>query len=273
MRRDPTQFRKRFAAYKQGKMPYNAGKPIADEEYYDILERDGLESGSWTGEYEDAFIPAKWQMGLPNYQKGKRPTAKQIAGHAWATENPTRRGLNANGTWRQYPDPAGAGLMNVGPGALVNNAAAKKAKVVGVVPDKKSYTTAEVEQPWINNYNEGWPKIADSYDKKYGTATYPHPSDTINVKTQLLAVSTRGKNGSLRQTEWPAFYQAMADGDLATQLVESRTMFGEDGNKKYDNDRVRREAEALWPGMFNVSWDKNDPKKKTLVVPRKTVLK
>lgn len=208
-----------------------------------------------------------YEAGLPTYKDGRDVTNQQIIDHAWAVENPTRRGLNPDGTWSQYPDPAGGGLMNVGAGSLVDNEAARKAGRIGVVPDKKFYTTKEVNEPWIKNYQEGWPNIAKSYDEKYGTRAYPHPSDTINPQTRLLAVSTRGKTGKLKQTKWPAFYQAIADGDIAKQLIESRTKFGENEDQ-FDNDRIRREAEALWPGRFSVTWDEKNPKKKAIVTPK-----
>lgn len=196
----------------------------------------------------------------------KRPSKRQIADHAWATENPTRRGLQPNGMWAQYPDPAGVGKMDAGPGSLVRNSASPD----GVLEDKKYYTTAEVEQPWIDNYNNGWKAISQAYDQLYGNSVTPHPSDTINALTQLLAVSTRGKFGTLHPADWPSFYKAMSTGDIAEQLAQSRTKFKDDkGNWKYDNDRVRREAEALWPGRFDVTWDKDNPQKKTIVKPRK----
>lgn len=196
----------------------------------------------------------------------RRPTNRQIADHAWATENPTRRGQQPNGMWGQYPDPAGVGKMDAGPGSLVRNSASPD----GVLPDKRLYTTAEVEQPWIDNYNTGWKNIAAAYDQKYGSAAMPHPSDTINALTQLLAVSTRGKYGSLSPVDWPSFYNAMSTGNIAEQLAQSRTKFKDAaGNWKYDNDRVRREAEALWPGRFDVTWDKANPQKKTIVKPKK----
>ena len=46
MRWDPTEFRKRFAAYKQGKQPYQAGRPITDDEYFDTMEKVAIENNA-----------------------------------------------------------------------------------------------------------------------------------------------------------------------------------------------------------------------------------
>lgn len=47
MRRwDPTEFRNRFEAYKQGKKPYQAGRPITDDEYFDTMEKVAIENNA-----------------------------------------------------------------------------------------------------------------------------------------------------------------------------------------------------------------------------------
>jgi hypothetical protein len=54
---------------------------------------------------------------------------------------------------------------------------------------------------------------------------------------------------------WPSFYKALAEGNWAEALKQSRsTYIDSKGVKHYDNDRVMRRAETLFPNMFNVTF-------------------
>ena len=44
--KDPTAFRQRVAAYRQGKQPYQAGRPITDDEYFDTMEKVAIENNA-----------------------------------------------------------------------------------------------------------------------------------------------------------------------------------------------------------------------------------
>lgn len=57
MMKDPTEFRQRFADWKAGKKVHYAGKPITDNEYYDIMERVAKENWEkWGDSSEDAAL-------------------------------------------------------------------------------------------------------------------------------------------------------------------------------------------------------------------------
>ena len=72
MRRDPTEFRKRFAAWKNGKKPYHAGK-ISDQQYYETMERVAeLNNAEWNRlRREEGGRELSSGRMLPRYKKGK----------------------------------------------------------------------------------------------------------------------------------------------------------------------------------------------------------
>lgn len=51
MRKDPTEFRKRFAMYQDGKNPYKDGRPLTDNEYYGIMEQVALANNAEWNKY------------------------------------------------------------------------------------------------------------------------------------------------------------------------------------------------------------------------------
>lgn len=178
---------------------------------------------------------------------GKIPTREEIIKAAWDNENPNRKGKNKDGTYSQYPDPNGKG-MDVGPGLLVGKG----------IKDQKTYTQKEVEDAAYKFGASGLKAIGDEYNAKYGSKAMPSPWDTVSAAPKMLMLDTRYQNGNLPQSKWPSLYQAVADGNWGEAIKQSRSTFTDKKNvKHYDNDRVRRRAETLFPGMFDVTYIKD----------------
>ena len=66
MRRDPTEFRKRFAAYKDGKLPYSAGR-INDEVVYKDIMKDVARENYQTWGYDSPEDAWQDQVNNPTY--------------------------------------------------------------------------------------------------------------------------------------------------------------------------------------------------------------
>lgn len=194
------------------------------------------------------------------YGKGGKksiPSKVQIVRSVWDNENPFNKGLLKNGMYEQYDDPNGEG-RDVGPGLLV-----------GVtIPDKKLYTRQELDDAAYAFGMEGLASIGKAYNEKYGTENFPTPFDTVSVAPKLLLLDTRYQNGRLPIANWPSLYQSIADGNWAEALKNSRSTYIKDGVKHYDNDRVRRRAESIFPGMFDVIFTP-DSKEFPKVISRK----
>ena len=199
------------------------------------------------------FSFSKQPLPAVRYANGGKkiiPSKTQIVQAAWANENPTNRGFQRNGLWGQYDDPKGNGLKNAGPGLLVG----------ATIPNKKEYTKQELDNAAYTFGLEGLASIGDSYNEKYGTKAFPTPFDTVSVAPKLLMLDTRYQNGRLPIGSWPALYQAVADGNWAEAIKQSRSTYvTDDGVKHYDNDRVRRRAESIFPEMFDVSFIADSP--------------
>ena len=176
-----------------------------------------------------------------NGGKKLMPSKAQIVRSAWDNENPFNKGLLKNGMYEQYDDPNGEG-RDVGPGLLVG----------ATIPDKKLYTRQELDDAAYVFGMEGLASIGKAYNEKYGTEKFPTPFDTVSVAPKLLLLDTRYQNGRLPIANWPALYQSVADGNWAEALKNSRSTYIKDGVKHYDNDRVRRRAESIFPRMFDV---------------------
>lgn len=185
-----------------------------------------------------------------------RPTRQQIVSLAWNNENPNNVGLQSDGTYVQYPDPNGKD-KDVGPGLLVGTA----------IADKPRYTRKELNDATYKYGLQSLKNIGDAYNAKYGTDAFPNPFDTVSVEPQLLLMDTRYQNGSLPIDKWPNLYDAVARGDWASALRESRSTYKNGNTTHYDNDRVRRRADEIFPGMFDVTVEKDSPKE-PVVTPR-----
>lgn len=180
-------------------------------------------------------------LNIPNVNK--TPTKEAIVGAAWQNENPNNVGYK-NGLYYPYKDPNGRG-MNVGPGLLVGVA----------IPEKESYTKEELDEAAYTYGLNSLNAIGQAFNEKYGTTELATPFDTVSIAPKLLALDTRYQNGSLPVSGWPSFYKALAEGNWAEALKQSRSTYTDaKGVKHYDNDRVRRRAEALFPNMFNVTF-------------------
>ena len=194
------------------------------------------------------------------YDKGGKkstPSKAQIVRSAWDNENPFNKGLLKNGMYEQYDDPNVEG-RDVGPGLLVG----------ATIPDKKLYTRQELDDAAYAFGMEGLASIGKAYNEKYGTEKFPTPFDTVSVAPKLLLLDTRYQNGRLPIENWPSLYQSIADGNWAEALKNSRSTYIKDGVKHYDNDRVRRRAESIFPGMFDVIFTP-DSKEFPKVISRK----
>lgn len=191
---------------------------------------------------------------IPNVNK--TPSKEAIVSAAWQNENPNNVGYK-NGLYYSYKDPNDRG-MNVGPGLLVGVA----------IPEKESYTKEELDAAAYTYGLNSLNAIGQAFNEKYGTTELATPFDTVSIAPKLLALDTRYQNGSLPVSGWPSFYQALAEGNWAEALKQSRsTYIDAKGVKHYDNDRVRRRAEALFPNMFNVTF-KPDSKELPVVTKK-----
>lgn len=186
----------------------------------------------------------------------KTPSKEQIVNIAWEIENPTRKGLRSDGRYDPYPDPNGEG-NDVGAGLFIGR---------GIKYQKEPYTLEQINDAAYDFGLKGLEAIGDEYNKVYGNANMPNPWDTVSVKPKLLLLDTRYQNGSLPQEKWPSLYNAVARGDWAEALRQSRSKFDKNGVTYYDNDRVRRRAQEIFPGMFDVSYIKNS-KKLPIIAP------
>lgn len=173
---------------------------------------------------------------------------EQIVNLAWQAENPSNKGLNSNGTYSKYPDPSGKKdskgnpLYDVGPGILVGTS----------ISEKPFYTKAELDEGAYNYGLKGLSKIEKSYNEVYGNGEF----DKVDPSLKLIMLDTRYRAGALPQAKYPNLYQAVHDRDTIKALQESRTTFIDRNNRKVpDNDRVRRLAEHLYPGMFDITFD------------------
>lgn len=185
------------------------------------------------------------------------PTKQQIVNAAWANENPTNRGYK-NGKYTPYPDPNGRG-QDVGPGLLIGKG----------IQNKTSYTKDELDNTAYAIGQKALQNIGDAYNKRYGSKNYPTPFDTVSVAPKLLMLDTRYQNGTLPIDKWPSLYQAVADGDWGEAIKQSRSTYKDKAGKvHYDNDRVRRRAETIFPNMFDVNFIK-DSKTAPVVTPKK----
>ena len=192
-----------------------------------------------------------------NGGKKSMPSKVQIVKSAWDNENPFNKGLLKNGMYEQYDDPNGEG-RDAGPGLLVG----------ATIPDKKLYTRQELDDAAYAFGMEGLTSIGKAYNEKYGTEKFPTPFDTVSVAPKLLLLDTRYQNGRLPIANWPSLYQSIADGNWAEALKNSRSTYIKDGVKHYDNDRIRRRAESIFPGMFDVIFTP-DSKEFPKVISRK----
>ncbi len=178
----------------------------------------------------------------------KTPTREEIINAAWRAENPINQGLQKDGTYETYPDPNGEDL-NAGAGLLV-----------GVtIPKKKIYTKKELDDSAYQYGLRSLKAIGDAYNRVKGNSNMRTPWDTVSVSPKLLMLDTRYQNGNLNPNKWPNLYQAIADGDYAKALRESRSTYKKEGVIHYDNDRVRRRAEIFFPNQFEVTFKKDSP--------------
>ena len=157
MRRDPTEFRKRFAAYKNGKLPYKGGRPSAisevDKSDADFAERLRSNWRQETWDWEGSGKAVTHKIGsadnivYPNVQTTK-------GGGLIDFTNPI---------WKGVVDPLNRAIIN------------------------KDYVPMKTEQDaiWFGpNYKKYYPKFKDGKLPKYGDGT---PEDEIEeiIKKQL----------------------------------------------------------------------------------------
>ena len=188
-------------------------------------------------------------MGKPD-KTNKRsiisPTDAQIINGIWANENPSNRGYNSTtGMYTSFPDPNGKDKL-IGPGLKV-----------GSTVEDRPYTRKELDAIALRYGRKSLQTIGDEYNSVYGTSEFPTPWDTVSVAPKLLMQDVRTRTGKLPQKKWPNLYKAVSEGNQIRMLQESRTKFKRDGIEYPDNDRVRRSAETFFPGMFDVSYEKD----------------
>lgn len=184
----------------------------------------------------------------------KSITDKQITTALWRTENPNNIGYNAKtGKYTKFRDPNGTDWL-IGPGL----------KIGSTIKDGE-YTKEELNSIAAVHTRKSLASIGKSFNEKYGTTQTPTPWDTVSLAPKLLMNDARYRAGTLPQSSWPSLYDAVANGDWGRALTESRTKFQRNGTWYPDNDRVRRNAEAYFPGAFDVNYVKGswDPVKVT----------
>lgn len=160
---------------------------------------------------------------------------KLVLDALWAMENPYEQGLNRDGTYSPYGDPNGAD-QDVGPGILLSN-----------LPSKEKYTKQELEDYAYSKILEGRNKIRESFDAKYGEGEY----DKLDETRKYILDDVRYRRGNVSQSKWPNLYQAIRDNDTINILTNARTKFKNEKGEVigWDNDRVRRLAEKLYPDV------------------------
>lgn len=173
----------------------------------------------------------------------KNPTNAQLAAALWAAENPTNTGYNTKTKkYGKFRDPNGVDWL-IGPGLKV-----------GDTVENREYTKDELDKIAATYSRKSLESIGKSYNEVYGTKDFPTPFDTVSIAPKMLMNDVRFRTGRLPQSKYPKLYQAVADGDWAKAIQESRTKFQRNGVWLPDNDRVRRVAETYFPGMFDVSY-------------------
>ena len=169
----------------------------------------------------------------------KRMSQDEIADFFWQMENPNNVGLNQdNGMYYKYRDPNGKD-WDVGPGLVIGSA----------IEDKPYYTKEELDRAAYRYHMDAMDKLAPLYDEKYGYGAFSN----IDDRSKLVASDVMyrvGQNG-VTPSSWPNMFDAINSGNTAMMLQQSRSKF-KDGNnvQNYDNARVKRLGEYLYPGEF-----------------------
>lgn len=181
-------------------------------------------------------------------KKEYTPSKQQMVDMAWASENPNNKGYNkTKNIYTKYEDPNGKGF-DVGPGLFVGKG----------IKDKSYYTKEELDEASYQYGLTSLSKIADEYNGYYGTEKEPTPFDYVPTEAKLLLLDTRYQNGSLSQKDWPSLYKAVRDKNYGEALRQSRSKFTDGkGIVHRDNDRVRRRADYLYPGQYEVTFEKD----------------
>ena len=169
----------------------------------------------------------------------KRMSQDEIADFFWQMENPNNVGLNQdNGMYYKYRDPNGKD-WDVGPGLVIGK----------TIDDKPYYTKEELDRAAYMYHMDAMDKLAPLYDEKYGYGAFGN----IDDRSKLVASDVMyriGQNG-VTPSSWPSMFDAINSGNTAMMLQQSRSKF-KDGNnvQNYDNARVKRLGEYLYPGEF-----------------------
>lgn len=169
----------------------------------------------------------------------KRMGQDEIADFFWQMENPNNVGLNQdNGMYYKYRDPNGKN-WDVGPGLVIGKA----------IEDKPYYTREELNRAAYKYHMDAMDKLAPLYDEKYGSGTFGN----IDDRSKLVASDVMyrvGQNG-VNPEKWPSMFDAINSGNTAMMLQQSRSKFKDKNNiQNYDNARVKRLGEYLYPGEF-----------------------
>lgn len=189
------------------------------------------------------------------YLDAGKKTPQEIADFFWAMENENHEGLNPDGTYSRFRDPNGRD-WDVGPGLVVGK----------TIEDKPFYTKEEIDRAVNKYYNDSMGKTRIGYDLKYGKGSFDRLDDAS--KMVIMDVIYRvGQNG-VNQKTWPSLFQAAHDNDTLNMLQQSRTRFKDDsGVQHYDNARVKRVGEYLYPDMFE--YDYRNSRDRNLKVKKK----
>lgn len=163
----------------------------------------------------------------------------EIVDFFWQMENPDHRGLNQeNGMYYKYRDPNGKD-WDVGPGLVIGKA----------IEDKPYYTKEELDRAAYGYHMDAMDKLAPLYDEKYGSGTFGN----IDDRSKLVASDVMyrvGQNG-VNPEKWPNMFDAINSGNTAMMLQQSLSKFKDKNNvQNYDNARVKRLGEYLYPGEF-----------------------
>lgn len=169
----------------------------------------------------------------------KRMSQGEISDFFWQMENPNNVGLNQdNGMYYRYRDPNGKD-WDVGPGLVIGKA----------IEDKPYYTKEELDRAAYRYHMDAMDKLAPLYDEKYGYGAFGN----IDDRNKLVASDVMyrvGQNG-VTPSSWPSMFDAINSGNTAMMLQQSRSKFKDKNNvQNYDNARVKRLGEYLYPGEF-----------------------
>lgn len=215
---------------------------LKDEKFWRRVNSDGTLTRIGDRSYEYNIGKVRSKSGVV-----ERDTKKFISNRnaqeldlSYKLENPEQIGVFPDYII-QYKDPNGKD-MDVGPGL----------KVGDYIEDKPKYTHSEIAEAHANYVHDTDSILNLQFAQKFGKGSF----DRLHPKFKALARDVKYQNGS--NSKSPIMWEAMIKGDTIQALNESRSYFTNNNNTSWDNARVARRAEVLWPNMYNISTDQKD---------------